>query len=67
MEYINSDQPIKEGDIVVGRILDITDSYVLVDIGFKSEGILPIEEFIDIAEYKVGDEVELFLESPEDP
>jgi small subunit ribosomal protein S1 len=53
-------------DIVKGRILDISSNYVVVDIGFKSEGILPLEEFIDIDKFKVGDEVELFLESAED-
>jgi small subunit ribosomal protein S1 len=53
-------------DIVKGRILDISSNYVIVDIGFKSEGILPLEEFIDIDKFKVGDEVELFLESAED-
>jgi small subunit ribosomal protein S1 len=53
-------------DIVKGRILDISSNYVVVDIGFKSEGILPLEEFIDIDKFKVGDEVELFLDSAED-
>lgn len=58
---------ITEGDIVKGKILEITDSHVIVDIGFKSEGILTKDEFIDLKKFKVGDEVELFLESPEDP
>ncbi len=57
---------IKQGDIVKGKILDITDSEVIVDIGFKSEGILPIEEFETTKDIKVGDEVEVFLESMED-
>lgn len=59
-------EKFKEDDIVTGKILDIGSSYVIVDIGFKSEGILPIDEFIDIDKFKVGDTVELFLESPED-
>jgi len=57
---------IKQGDIVKGKILDITDSEVIVDIGFKSEGILPIDEFETTKDIKVGDEVEVFLESMED-
>jgi small subunit ribosomal protein S1 len=65
--YEKSFSGIKEGDIVKGKILEITDSHVVVDIGFKSEGILTKEEFIDLKKFKVGDEVELFLESPEDP
>lgn len=65
--YEKSFSGIKEGDIVNGKILEITDSHVIVDIGFKSEGILTKEEFIDLKKFKVGDEVELFLESPEDP
>ncbi len=59
-------EKFKEDDIVTGKILEIGSSYVIVDIGFKSEGILPIDEFIDIDKFKVGDTVELFLESPED-
>ncbi len=57
---------IKQGDIVKGKILDITDTEVIVDIGFKSEGIVPIEEFETTKDIKVGDEVEVFLESMED-
>jgi len=57
---------IKQGDIVKGKILDITDTEVIVDIGFKSEGIVPVEEFETTKDIKVGDEVEVFLESMED-
>jgi small subunit ribosomal protein S1 len=57
---------IKQGDIVKGKILDITDTEVIVDIGFKSEGIVPVEEFETTKNIKVGDEVEVFLESMED-
>jgi small subunit ribosomal protein S1 len=56
---------IKEGDIVPGKILDITDKEVIVDIGFKSEGIMPIEEFDNLDALKVGDEVEVYLETLE--
>jgi len=57
---------INEGDIVAGKVLDITDNEVIVDIGFKSEGIMPIEEFENNKNLKVGDEVEVFLENVED-
>ena len=58
---------IKQGDIVKGKILDVTSNDVLVDIGFKSEGIIPGEEFDDLSAVKVGEEVEVFLENVEDP
>jgi small subunit ribosomal protein S1 len=58
---------IKQGDIVKGKILDVTDSDVLVDIGFKSEGIIPGDEFDDLKTVQVGEELEVFLENVEDP
>ena len=64
--YEASFEKFKQEDIVSGNILEISQSQVIVDIGFKSEGIIPIEEFIDLDKFSVGDEVELFLESPED-
>lgn len=56
---------IHEGEIVKGRIVAITDNGVAIDIGFKSEGIVPLTEFPNIDELKPGDEVEVFLESVE--
>ncbi len=55
-----------EGELVVGKILAINDKEVTVDIGFKSEGTLPLEEFTNPEELKVGDDVEVFLENIED-
>lgn len=57
---------INEGEIVRGRIAYIGDSDVSIDIGFKSEGTVPLQEFPNIDELKIGDEVEVFLESVED-
>ena len=45
----------KEGSIVKGRILEIRPREVLVDIGYKSEGVIPASEFEDIAEMQVGE------------
>lgn len=64
--YRQSFEQFKEEDIVTGKILEIGANQVIVDLGFKSEGIISRDEFIDLAEFKVGDEVELFLESAED-
>ncbi|MBN2104117.1 30S ribosomal protein S1 [bacterium] len=57
---------IEEGQIVQGRVLAITDKDVVVDIGFKSEGTVPKEEFQDIGSVKVGDSVDVFLDTLED-
>jgi small subunit ribosomal protein S1 len=57
---------ISEGEIVKGRIVAIGESEVSVDIGFKSEGIVPLAEFTKPDELKVGGEIEVFLESVED-
>ena len=57
---------IEEGQIVQGRILAISDKDVVVDIGFKSEGTVPKEEFQDISAVKVGDSVDVFLDTLED-
>ena len=57
---------IEEGQIVQGRVLAITDKDVVVDIGFKSEGAVPKEEFQDISSVKVGDSVDVFLDTLED-
>src|SRR3982750_74950 len=52
----------KEGSIVKGRVLEIRPREVLVDIGYKSEGVIPSHEFEDIESLEVGDEVEVLLE-----
>ncbi len=56
---------IKEGEIVKGKVLTISNNEVAVDIGFKSEGFVPLSEFASTEGLKVGDEIEVFLESIE--
>ncbi|HEX7573986.1 MAG TPA: 30S ribosomal protein S1 [Bacteroidota bacterium] len=56
---------ISEGEIVRGRIVHIGDTEVTVDIGFKSEGNVPLAEFKNRDELKVGDTIEVFLEAVE--
>ena len=56
---------ISEGEIVRGRIVHIGDTEVTVDIGFKSEGNVPLAEFKNRDELKVGDNIEVFLEAVE--
>jgi small subunit ribosomal protein S1 len=67
--YEESLKSIKEGEVVRGSIIQVTDDYVMVDIGYKSEGQISVAEFKDEegkVSVKVGDEVEVLLESHED-
>src|SRR5947199_105605 len=57
---------IEEGEIVKSKVLRVTDAAVILDVGFKSEGAVPIDEFKDPKSLKEGDEVEVFLEHLED-
>src|SRR5207245_3365733 len=57
----------EEGEVVRGRVVHIGSSEVLVDVGYKSEGAIPIEEFHRHGSLpKVGEEIEVYLESKED-
>ncbi|MFH1874952.1 MAG: 30S ribosomal protein S1 [Pseudomonadota bacterium] len=59
---------LKEGEVVKGKVVRIDRDYVIVDIGFKSEGRIPIEEFKSYRgeiKAKQGDEIEVFLETIE--
>lgn len=64
--YDKSLEGIEEGQVVSGKILRITDKEVIVDVNFKSEGIIPISEFKNVHEFKPGDEINVFLEQVED-
>jgi small subunit ribosomal protein S1 len=64
--YETSFAKLGEGEIVVGRIIAIGEGEVLVDIGFKSEGVIPKHEFADPSVIKKDAEVEVYLESTED-
>jgi small subunit ribosomal protein S1 len=67
--YDNSFRNFAEGEVVKGTVVKVTPTEVVVDVGFKSEGIIPIEEFIDetgqIAA-QPGDTVDVLLERTED-
>ena len=52
----------REGSIVKGHILEIRPREFLVDIGYKSEGVIPASEFDEPGEVEIGDEVEVLLE-----
>jgi len=63
--YAETLQDIEEGQIVRGRVVKVTEKEILVDVGFKSEGAIPIGEFRRETVPAVGDEVEVFLEEAE--
>ncbi|MCK4351621.1 MAG: S1 RNA-binding domain-containing protein, partial [Candidatus Krumholzibacteria bacterium] len=56
---------IDEGQIVTGVVLTIEDRDVIVDVGFKSEGSIPIDEFGGVESVSIGDKVDVFLENIE--
>ena len=63
--YESSVADVKEGEILKGDIVQINDKEVLIDVGYKSEGIVYKSEFSDPNELKVGDKVDVLLESKE--
>ncbi|MFH1243787.1 MAG: 30S ribosomal protein S1 [Pseudomonadota bacterium] len=67
--YEESLRSIQEGEVLKGEIVQIDKEFVLVDIGYKSEGQIRLNEFIDAAgnlTAKVGDRIEVLLERRED-
>ena len=67
--YEQSVRDIVEGEIVRGTILEVMEDAVLVDIGYKSEGLIPLREFRSPSgevTAKVGDVVDVYLEQKED-
>lgn len=54
------------GTILKGRIVEITKDHVVVDVGLKSEGIVPIEEFSDSSVLVLDNEIEVLFDQPED-
>lgn len=63
--YDDTMKSIEQGGIVEGTVLLVTENSVIVDIGFKSEGAIPVVEFGDEPDIKIGDKVEVFLEDVE--
>ena len=57
---------VKEGEIVVGTVVYVTEKDVILNIGFKSEGIVALTEFRDRDSIKAGDKIEVYLETVED-
>jgi small subunit ribosomal protein S1 len=58
---------VSEKEVVKGSVVGISDRDVIVNIGFKSDGLVPLSEFRDMPELKVGDSIDVFVENQEDP
>jgi len=56
---------VAQGEIVKGTIIEVRSKEVLVDIGYKSEGIIPLNEFLEPEAVKVGDEIDVLVEKLE--
>ena len=64
--YNNTFRDIKEGEIVKGTVVAVSNKEVVIDIGFKSEGFVGIEEFRNVEGLEIGREIEILIESFED-
>jgi small subunit ribosomal protein S1 len=67
--YEKSFKGLDVGDIIEGTVVKMSDAEVLVDIGYKSEGVVDISEFQDVEgklRIKIGDKVKVMIELPED-
>jgi small subunit ribosomal protein S1 len=64
--YETTISPVQEKEVVKGVVVGITDREVILNIGFKSDGIVSSNEFRDLPGLKIGDEVEVYVENQED-
>jgi len=65
--FENTLQTIKEDEMVRGKVISVTKDEILVDIGFKSLGVVPRAEFVGAELLAIGEEVDVFVEKMEDP
>lgn len=63
--FLEQETNFREGEVVRGRIVEVMDDRVLVDIGYKSEGTVSIGEFSRPDDLKPGDEFDVFIDEPE--
>lgn len=63
--YEDTFRDLKEGEIIKGRIIAVLAKEAVVDIGYKSEGRIPLAEFAEPGSLKVGEEINVLLETKE--
>jgi len=64
--YSGTVTTVETGEVVKGTIVGVNDRDVILNIGFKSDGLVPLAEFKDMPNIKIGDVVDLFIEERED-
>lgn len=64
--YDGTFNSINKGEIISGIVVNINSKDVVLNIGFKSDGLVSVSEFRDTPDLKIGDEVDVFVESQED-
>jgi small subunit ribosomal protein S1 len=64
--YSGTVSTVDSGTVVEGIVVGVNDRDVILNIGFKSDGLVPLAEFKDMTDLKIGDKVDLFIEERED-
>src|SRR5690606_34346750 len=65
-QYAGTFNQINEGEIIEGIVVSINNKDVVLNVGFKSDGLVAASEFRDLPDLKAGDKVDVFVESQED-
>ncbi|MCL7989318.1 30S ribosomal protein S1 [Sphingobacterium sp. lm-10] len=65
-QYAGTFNQINQGEIIEGTVVSINNKDVVLNVGFKSDGLVALSEFRDLPELAVGDTVDVFVESQED-
>ncbi|MBV2226820.1 MULTISPECIES: 30S ribosomal protein S1 [Sphingobacterium] len=65
-QYAGTFNQINQGEIIEGIVVSINNKDVVLNIGFKSDGLVALSEFRDLPDLKIGDTVDVFVESQED-
>ncbi len=65
-QYESTMTAVLENEIVAGRVTSINDGDVVLDINYKSDGLVPLSEFRDMPDLAIGDSVEVYVEQQED-
>lgn len=63
--YESTLQDVREGEIISGKVMGVTRDDVIIDVGFKSEGLIPISEFPEPINVAVGEDIDVYLEAIE--
>lgn len=65
-KYSKTLNVVKDKDVVMGTVISMNKREVVVNVGYKSDGVVSMNEFRYNPELKIGDQVEVYIESPED-